>query len=275
MKMFVKCKHVEKYCAFCPKEEVGLICFDCIYEYNINGCIPIKENIDYYKELSKNYLNEIKDTLKNILINKINEYFKEIEVLFNNCNNLESLIEKIDLYFELPIELPFGERIKIAINKKIPASKNNFTKEIELENLMNLYESKLQDLKIKYFYPFTNESITISSQKPFILKGFGIPKISKDIENNIEISCGKINIFSNKNSPSEKKNLIIEKKDKDNLTLIKFNEPIYIDSIGYLFTISGIKGISYIDNENEFNSEHSNVDFTSDNEESIIAFLLI
>ena len=73
-KPFKKCIHSENYCAFCPKDQIGLICYDCIFEYNISNCVPIKQNIEYYKELSKNYINEIKDELKD----KLEEYFKDI-----------------------------------------------------------------------------------------------------------------------------------------------------------------------------------------------------
>ena len=276
-KPFGKCNHFEKYCAFCPKEGIGLICYDCIYEYDLKDCIPLKKNIDYYKEISINYINEIKNVLKNKLINKLDEFFKAIEIIFVKSNNFDSLLKKLDINFGLPIEIPFEDRIKIGINKRISKFKNIFSKEIELDNLINIYESKLEDLKIKLSYPSINEIIEISSRTPFTLKGFGIPKISKEIINNIKISYQQTsgNIFGKNNNNSTPRNIEFTIEEKDDLSLIKFDDSIDIDSNYSIFTFEGISGISYIDNENEFITIHNNIDFSSRNQESIIACILV
>lgn len=87
--------------------------------------------------------------------------------------------------FGLPIEVHFDDRIKIGI--KIGINKR-IAKFIELENLINLYEPKLENLKIQSSYPSISETFTISSTIPFTLKGFGIPKLSNETKNKIKIS---------------------------------------------------------------------------------------
>ena len=273
-KSLEKCNHFEKYCAFCPREGIGLICYNCIYENDLKDCIPLKQNFDYYKEISINYINEVKKELTNKIINKLDEFFKDIEIIFDKSISFDSLLKKLDLNFGLPIEIPFEDRMKIGINKKIS---NNFLKEIELDNLINIYETKLEDLKIKLSYPSMNEIIEITSAVPFTLKGFGIPKISKEIINNIKISYKQksTGLFNNNNNNISSRNIEVTIEEKDNLSLIKFDDSINIDSNCSVFTIDGINGISYIDNENEFITIHSNIHFSSENEESIIACLLV
>lgn len=112
-KKFIKCNHPDKYCAFGLKEKIYFICYKCIYKYNIdiNDCIPMDKNVEYYKNIYQNHFKLIKQKIEN----KFNEFMKEIEKLEINKSddNIESLIKNIDLNFELPIEVSFEERLKI------------------------------------------------------------------------------------------------------------------------------------------------------------------
>ena len=114
---FIKCEHNDKFCAFNPDKEIGLICYDCIYKYNLDKdeCISMTEDFNYYKNIYQVHLNKVKEKIK-FLINSI---LIEIEKLEKNTfNNFTELVENIDLNFKLPIEVPLDERLKIGINKK-------------------------------------------------------------------------------------------------------------------------------------------------------------
>ena len=64
-KKFIKCNHPDKYCAFCLKEKIYFICYECIYKYNIdlNECIPMDKNVEYYKNIYQNHFKFIKQKI--------------------------------------------------------------------------------------------------------------------------------------------------------------------------------------------------------------------
>lgn len=108
----LKCNHIGKYCAFCLKEKIGPICYDCIYQYNLNNndCIPMKENFDFYKKVYENQFVWIKEKVKKLY----DTILKELDKFkLDSSDNIETLTKKIDLSFELPIEVPLEERIEI------------------------------------------------------------------------------------------------------------------------------------------------------------------
>ena len=66
-----------------------------------------------------------------------------------------------------------------------------------------------------------------------------------------------------------------ESKIKNNLTVIELNKPIEINkSQQYSIIISGINGITYIDNEEKYNL-YNKISIKSDNKESVLACLII
>ena len=275
-KTFIKCNHINQFCAFCPKEEIGLICYKCIYKYNIenNNCIPIEKNFDYYKNIYKNQLNIIKDKIKN----KFNEFLLEIEKLSDNLENIQSLIEKIDLNFVLPIEVSFEERLEIGINKTISKMVNNLIKDQKSTFYLNLYETKLKNLKFNNLYPYKEENILIESQIPFIMKGIGIPKLSKENKENINIVLTrkkKVGLFSTNepeiNIPAE----IKETEENKNLTIGILKESVNIQpNEEYSIKISGLNSCTYIDNEEEYNLNNK-ILIQSNNDKSILACLIL
>ena len=102
--------------------------------------------------------------------------------------------QKINLKYELPIEIPFIERFEYAINKKIMSLIDNKIFNSSLNyNPLNLYKNDLNSLKISQNNPNNSETITIKSLTNFRLYGIGIPKIIDNEENSIEIKIYKGN----------------------------------------------------------------------------------
>ena len=110
-----ECKHNDK-CAFYLSNGVNFICYNCIYKYNLNKdlCIPINNNdFNNYTDLCKDYFNKIRNKIKNIF----KEILDEIDKLeLDKMDNINSILNKININFRLPIEVPFKDRLKIGIN---------------------------------------------------------------------------------------------------------------------------------------------------------------
>ena len=273
----IKCNHDDKYCAFCTEGEINFICYECIYEYNLDKekCIPINSDLNSYVNIYNEYINKIKQLLSD-------EIIKEISKLELDKNDtFYSIAEKLDLKFNLPIEVSFEERLKIGVQRKI----SNIFKNIGslcfwlLNNYINvnLYKAKLENIKTKFLNPYDNEVITLTSEIPFFLKGIAVPKVS-EFQGNIEFSFKKKEMKESLfNSSVEEKKIKVDLKENEeqNLTSIIFENPIFIEkNFKYEMTISGIKNINYIDNEEAFNT-HSSLSFESNNVNSIIASLII
>ena len=183
-----KCTHEKDFSFYCienSKNEGGLICNECLYKYHkkhIDKCLLLEKNcFENYKKYYKQYINRHKMNIKKMfdeIISKLDEY--ENEEIDNISNLFE---EKVNLDFELPVELSFIERFEIAINRKIfPFVKDIlFTSLLNL-NCVNLFKNKLKNLKFSEENPNYNEKIILKSSIDFNLKGIGLPKII-DIEN--------------------------------------------------------------------------------------------
>jgi len=141
---------------------------------------------------------------------------------------------------------------------------------------LNIYETKLKNLKFKTSYPNQEENIVIKSEIPFILKGIGIPKVSKEIKDNIKISLSiqSLSFFSSgpeKIIPIELK----ESEEINNLSVGILENPVNIETNkNYKIKFSGINLCTYIDNEEEYNI-HNKILIESDNNESILACLIL
>ena len=153
----------------------------------------------------------------------------------------------------------------------------NLTNKINTEfpyNFLNLYETKLKDLKTKNSYSYDQENLLLKSKVPFNLVGIAIPKILKGLKENIKLSLkcqqGLFGIYNNEEEIAFK-----ECKIKSNLTVIEFDKPFEIrESTEYSMLISGISGLTYIDNEEKYNL-YNKISIKSDNKESILACLII
>ena len=272
-----QCNHVNKYVAYNAIDIDGPICYNCIHKYYIKteNCIPFEESIDYYKEIYQNYLNLLKETINN----KFTEFLEEIEKLnVDKFDNFYVLLNNLELNFELPIEVSLEERIEIGINKKLLKMVKNLNHKINEElphSFLNLYETKLKDLKTKNSYSYDQEKFILKSEIPFTLVGIAIPKVSKELNDNIKFSIESFGgLFGSIDNKIEKV-YIKESKIKNNLTIIKFEKPLEIkSSIEYQMSISGINGLTYIDNEEKYNL-YSKISIKSDNKESILACLII
>lgn len=135
----------------------------------------------------------------------------------------------------------------------------------KFDNFLNIYETKIKNLKIKNENENKNENIIIKSKIPFTLYGIGIPKIPSKIKDNIKIlfeyedsySNFNRNIFNEEKNNYEIEMKIEENEDNKNLSLGKLEKSINIkEDKEYKINISGINGCSYIDQEEDFNPKN-------------------
>jgi hypothetical protein len=291
--VFTRCNHKDKICAFYIGGENNCICHKCIYKYDINqnDYIPLEHDLYHYVSVYNEYLKKMESKI----VNDVEELLKEIIKL--NLYDFDSMSEKIDLKFKLPIEVPFEQRIKIGINRQLSKILNNFMNSQLLDNCLSLYNSEIENIKTKIQNSYEKEVIKLNSEIPFTLKGLIIPK--QDCQNYMNFSFKKklINIVNgvkpllsvqsnnlfNLKDEEEKKNDLedvkinvnFEKSEDNDFTLVRFGKSIFVNNNEeYEITISDIKGCALIDSSEEYNY-HNKICIQTSNNDSILAGIVI
>ena len=268
----IKCDHEDKYCAFYIEGEINLICYECIFKYNLDKekCIPINNNFNSYVNIYQEYIDKIKKSINDKIINEINK------LELNKNDNINSIFEKINLKFSLPIEVSFEERLIIGIKRKI----SNILSDIGLENIwflnnyLNLYNTKLENLKTQLQYPYEKEVFTLRSEIPFNLKGIAIPKFNY-LKDTINFSFKEKRDFGYNDLEIGIKFSIKDNEEEKDLIPIIFEKSVSIEKDKkYEMIISGIEGCNYINNEELYNSQ-SKISIESNNDNSVLASLII
>ena len=271
-KKVIKCLHENNYIAFClenSKNEGGLICYDCLYKYHnehLNQCIPIKNNnFENYKKFYKQCINKYKKLLQNKfdkIISSLENYEKE------EIDNITTLFEKVDLDFELPIEIPFIERFEIAINQKKISIVNNILYEgIYNCKLLNLFQNELKNIKFSKNNQNYFENIKLNSSINFDLLGIGITKIPEKEQNSIEVNIYEGSILLK---------TIKKFENYENLSLGIFdsNQLEIKENIEYSIEIKGISNLDYLDIEEPYNDK-TKINVKSSNKETVLVCLII
>ena len=269
-----KCSHQNNFVSYCldnSKNEGGLLCYECFYKYHndhSSKCIPIKNN---NFENFKNYYKETINKFKNKVKKKFDEIISEIEKLLNeNIENISTLFEeKVDLDFELPIEVPFIDRFQIAINDKIQSIVDDlwFDREIN-PKCLNLFQNNLNELKFSNKNPNYFENIELKSYINFNLLGIGIPKIPENNENSVEVKIYKGHLYLGK---------ITKFENFENLSIGYFDNSTIIDIENfekYKIEIKGLVNSDYINNEELYNGK-SEIKINSSNPETALSCLII
>jgi len=274
-----KCNHKKYFASFCiddPIEEGGLMCYECLYKYHknhISKCIPIKT--DYFPIYKNHYKNCIKK-YKEKLTNK----FEKIISLLDNYENEEMedisylLEKKLDISFELPIEIPFIERLEIGVNKKISSIVEREIINIQNDNhynysviYLNLFQNELKKLKLIENNSKDTETIKFRSSVNLNLLGLGIPKIKEGKEEDIEVYLFKDNsLLEDKLKFENNDNLSVGIFESGKIEVIKDNE--------YSIMFKYIKNFTCISREEKHN-DNSKITAKSNNPESILACLII
>lgn len=274
-----KCNHKKYFASFCiddPIEEGGLMCYECLYKYHknhISKCIPIKT--DYFPIYKNHYKNCIKK-YKEKLTNK----FEKIISLLDNYENEEMedisylLEKKLDISFELPIEIPFIERLEIGVNKKISSIVEREIINIQNDNhynysviYLNLFQNELKKLKLIENNSKDTETIKFRSSVNLNLLGLGIPKIKEGKEEDIEVNLFKDNsLLEDKLKFENNDNLSVGIFESGKIEVIKDNE--------YSIMFKYIKDFTCISREEKHN-DNSKITAKSNNPESILACLII
>ena len=274
-----KCNHKKYFASFCiddPIEEGGLMCYECLYKYHknhISKCIPIKTDyFPIYKNHYKNCIKKYKEKLTNkfdkiisLLDNYENEEMEEISYL---------LEKKLDISFELPIEIPFIERLEIGVNKKISSIVEREIINIQNDNhynysviYLNLFQNELKKLKLIENNSKDTETIKFRSSVNLNLLGLGIPKIKEGKEEDIEVNLFKDNnLLEDKLKFENNDNLSVGIFESGKIEVIKDNE--------YSIMFKYIKDFTCISREEKHN-DNSKITAKSNNPESILACLII
>ena len=271
----IKCNHKNYFTSYClldSKNIGGLMCYECLYKYHkdhISQCIPIRKKLfNYYSNFYRVTINKYKEYLKCMFY----EIIKFIDDYFGNdkISDISSLLEeKVNLNFELPIEVPFIERFEIAINSKISSILNKkFEDLFNINKYLNLFKCELKNLSYCENNPNSSERIKIESSVNFKLVGFGIPRIKKVDLANIKFKFYKGNKII--------KNGIEYFNEKDFFCILPFaSNPIEVESnTEYFIEFEGIGGLSYICDEEEYN-DNSKIKITSNNRETFLSCLII
>ena len=271
-----KCEHEKDFVCYClvnSKNEGGLLCYECLYKYHkehIDKCFLIKKNnFEDYKKYYKQYINSQKMNLKE----KFDEIISELDDYENEeIEDISKLFEeKVDLDFDLPVNIAFNKRFEIAINRKISSlfEEISFSKLVN-PNCINLFKNNINDLKFSENNPNYLETIKFKSSIDFNLKGIGLPKIS-DIENNLveakiykgDELLGEITSFGNYD------NLSIGYLYSTDSELIKIEK-----DVEYSLDIKGINNLDYVSDEEEYNGESKIQIFSSNAETSLVCFVI-
>ena len=200
--------------------------------------------------------------MNGILNYLLEEDIKDITDLFEN---------KLNLNFELPVEVPIIDRIEIAVNNKLF---NYFKNEINnaAYKILNLFKSDLNFLPICEGNPNDVETIEFESSVNFDLIGIGIPEIPEELIRYIDIRIYEENkVLANQ----------ITFKDYENKNELLFyiaifnNYPIKIKKdTKYSLVINNTEELNYIFEDEEYN-ENSKIKIYSSNNETVLAFLVI
>ena len=222
-------------------------------------------NFDNYKNYYKECIKSHKDNLKK----KFDEILLELENYENeDIENISDLFEeKVNMRFELPIELSFIERFQIAINRKIMSllNKSLYDNSIK-QNFLNLFQNELSELKFSQNNPNDLEKINLKSPMDFKLLGIGIPKIPENNENPIEVR-----IYNGISLIGE----ITEFENYENFSIGYFDSNVKIEKNSiYTIEIKGLANLDFISNEETYN-DNSKIEINSSNEEKTLACLII
>ena len=269
-----KCHHKKFFTSYCTKDSNnthGFLCYECLYKYHsdhISECIPIKRKIipkyiQHYKNCIINYGSKIKkicDRMESILKMLYTEEINDISYLFER---------KLNLNYELPIEIPITDRIEIAVNNKLA---KHFKRVIDKESniILNLFKSDLEALKFRRRNPNKVEKIKFESSVEFDLIGIGIPELS-------QLELKKVNVAIYKGTNLLDNNITFENSyENESLSIGVFKKnPIKIEANAkYTLIISNIENLEYISVYEEYN-ENSKIKIYSNNSKTILACLII
>lgn len=180
----IKCNHSKYYVSYCTstsKNDGGLICYECLYRYHqnhISKCIPIRKNsfpfyLDYYKKCINSYrirLSNLFTQMNSILDFYENEEIEDISTLFE---------EKLNLNFHLPIEVPFIDRLEIAVNRNLfPRLQRQFN--TLNYNYLNLFRYDLEKINFIEDNQNFSEIVKFKSSVNFDLYGIGVTELSEE-----------------------------------------------------------------------------------------------
>ena len=198
----IKCNHSKYYVSYCTstsRNDGGFVCYECLYRYHQNHifkCLPIRKNafgfyLDYYKKC----INAYRERLSNLFekMNGILDYFETEEI-----EDISTLFEeKLNLKFDLPIEVPFIDRFEMAVNRKLFSCLQNQLKYVNY-NYLNLFRYDLEKINFSDCNHSNFETVKFKSNVNFDLYGIGVAELSDDEKEIIEVAVYKDNsILSN------------------------------------------------------------------------------
>ena len=176
--------------------------------------------------------------------------------------------KKLNLNFDLPVEVPFKDRFEIAGNRKLTSL---FNKQINIynHNYQNLFQDELETLDYEEGNPNKLENIILKCSYNFDLLGIGIPILNNENEKSIKIKVYKEDYLL-------ESEIRFSTDSQKRLSKLIFNtKPINIEcEVEYRIEINGIYGLPFISNLEPYN-KNSKIKINSSNTETVLACLII
>ena len=193
----VKCNHPKYYTSFCTsnsQNDGGLMCYECLYKYHqdhISQCVPIRKNSFYlYLKYYKKCINNFRKKLQ-YLFGRMSYILSEYES--EEIDDFSTLLEKkLNLNFDLPINIPFLDRLEIAVNRKLTSVFRRELSKIE-KDLLNLFKNNLDKLSLFNENPNDFETIKFKSSVDFNLSGIGVVMMDSEDSDSINVKLFKGN----------------------------------------------------------------------------------
>ena len=219
--------------------------------------IIIKDALNFNKY--RNNLMNLFDRMQYILNYFESETIDDISTFFE---------KKLNLNFDLPVEIPFKDRFEIAVNRKLTSL---FNKQINIynHNYLNLFQDELDTLDYEEGNPNELENIILKSSYNFDLLGIGIPILNNENEKLIKIKVYKEDYLL-------ESEIRFSTDSQKRLSKLIFNtKPINIEcEVEYRIEINGIYGLPFISYLEPYN-KNSKIKINSSNTETVLACLII
>ena len=212
----------------------------------------------------------------------INNFRKRLQYLFGRMNDILSdyeseeiedfstlLEKKLNLNFDLPINIPFLDRLEIAVNRKLTSVFRRELSKIE-KDLLNLFKNNLDKLSLFNENPNDFETIKFKSSVDFNLSGIGVVMMDSEDSDLINVKLFKGNKLI------EDKIYFTEYDEEKKIKIGIFKSyPLEVErDTEYSIVLNGIQDLLCVNILEKYN-ENSKIQISSSNSKTNLACLIV